>query len=227
MQSTHPQRRAAAPLLIRPELHPGYRLRRLRGRGNFGQVWEAETDTGEPVALKFLHCVGDQASLEVRSLQSSIQFIARGMDARPDEAAKLQRLRRAVLDRTTVRFRYHTRHPLDGGHQPKLRDADPYALMHVGGAWHLAAYCHLRRAVRTFRLDRMDDLTTLGATFERPADFHMHRRDLFEPGSCERSATIRGFSVSMWTPAPGAAMGVWTRRVSRISAERGRPRLER
>jgi serine/threonine protein kinase len=55
--------------VITPELHPGYRLRRLRGRGSFGQVWEAETDAGEPVALKFLPCVGDQAGMEVRSLQ--------------------------------------------------------------------------------------------------------------------------------------------------------------
>jgi serine/threonine-protein kinase len=69
LQSTVPHRRAAAPLAITPELHPGYRLRRLRGRGSFGQVWEAETDTGEPVALKFLPCAGDQAGMEVRALQ--------------------------------------------------------------------------------------------------------------------------------------------------------------
>src|SRR5262249_4209411 len=69
MQSTIPHRRAAAPLAITPALHPGYRLRRLHGRGSCGQVWEAETDTGQPVALKFLPCVGDQAGMEVRSLQ--------------------------------------------------------------------------------------------------------------------------------------------------------------
>jgi len=69
MHSTAPYRRETAPLAITPALHPGYRLRRLRGRGSFGQVWEAETDAGEPVALKFLPCAGDQAGMEVRSLQ--------------------------------------------------------------------------------------------------------------------------------------------------------------
>jgi serine/threonine protein kinase len=69
LQSTVPHRRATARLAITPNLHPGYRLRRLRGRGSFGQVWEAEKDTGEACALKFLPCAGDQAGLEVRSLQ--------------------------------------------------------------------------------------------------------------------------------------------------------------
>jgi predicted DNA-binding transcriptional regulator YafY len=156
----------------------------LLGSDFMAQSFDAQYRAAAQSAHRKIESVlPDRLRLEVRSLQNSIQFIARGMDARPDEAAKLQRLRRAILDRTTVRFRYHTRHPLDGGHQPKLRDADPYALMHVGGAWHLGAYCHLRRAVRTFRLDRMDDLAALDATFERPANFQLHRRDLFEPGS--------------------------------------------
>jgi predicted DNA-binding transcriptional regulator YafY len=132
---------------------------------------------------KIVGVLPDRLRVEVHSLQNSIHFVAQGMGIRPDEAAKLQRVRRAILDRTTLRFRYHTRYPLDGERQPNLRDADPYSLTHAGGAWHLAAYCHLRRAVRTFRLARMDDLTTLEATFERPADFQLQRRDLFGPGS--------------------------------------------
>jgi serine/threonine protein kinase len=51
------------------DLHPGYRLVRLRGRGGFGEVWEGETLQGERVALKFLPCQGQAAPLEVRSIQ--------------------------------------------------------------------------------------------------------------------------------------------------------------
>ncbi len=59
-----------ASLRLTPDLHPGYRLRRLRGRGSFGEVWEAEADDGSPVALKFLVCPGGQgAPQELRSIQ--------------------------------------------------------------------------------------------------------------------------------------------------------------
>jgi serine/threonine protein kinase len=60
----------APALSITPDLHPGFRLLRRRGRGAFGEVWEAQTDSGEPVALKFLPSArGRGATQELRSLQ--------------------------------------------------------------------------------------------------------------------------------------------------------------
>lgn len=60
----------ASSLLIGKEVFPGYRLRQLRGRGGFGSVWEAETDDGEVIALKFLPCRDSRsAPQEIRSIQ--------------------------------------------------------------------------------------------------------------------------------------------------------------
>lgn len=65
----------AVPLQIGMQPYPGYRLRQIVGRGGFAEVWEAETDDGRTVALKFLPS-GDNlvASREIRSIQALRQL---------------------------------------------------------------------------------------------------------------------------------------------------------
>ena len=46
------------------EPFPGYRLRRLLGRGSFGQVWEAQTSEGHAVAIKFLPCANSRKAVQ-------------------------------------------------------------------------------------------------------------------------------------------------------------------
>lgn len=51
------------------------------------------------------------------------------------------------------------------------RDFDTYGLGIRGGAWYAVGHCHLRRGVRTFRLDRIFDAQPRGVRFAQPADF--------------------------------------------------------
>jgi predicted DNA-binding transcriptional regulator YafY len=113
---------------------------------------------------------------EVRYLQSSILFVARDTVGSSAQAKTLQQLRRAIIDRTTVRFRYHTRYTGDGKSMQSEREADPYGLVHFFNAWHLVAYCHLRKDIRNFRLDRMEHLELLPKAFIRPAEIKMEDR---------------------------------------------------
>src|SRR5436305_15105189 len=48
---------------------PGFRLIRPRGRGGFGEVWEAEASGGFRVALKFVRLSGRAIDSELRSLE--------------------------------------------------------------------------------------------------------------------------------------------------------------
>ena len=128
---------------------------------------------------------------ELADLRESLHIIVG--DARQLPTAEVQlllgRLRRAIRERQTVRFRYHARHATTGaapalaraGDSPKERHkerhADPYSLAHAAGAWYLLAHCHQRRAVRMFRLDRIEDLATTAATFVRPAGFRLSDQD--------------------------------------------------
>ncbi len=51
------------------------------------------------------------------------------------------------------------------------REIKPYAVLHTDGRWYLIGYCLSRKALRTFRLDRVMDLEIRPATFKRPAKF--------------------------------------------------------
>ncbi len=60
----------ASTISVGKECCPGYQLRRMRGRGGFGSVWEAVSESGRVVALKFLPCADNaNASQEIRSIQ--------------------------------------------------------------------------------------------------------------------------------------------------------------
>jgi predicted DNA-binding transcriptional regulator YafY len=108
---------------------------------------------------------------EVRYLQTSIALVP--MIAHEAETSILKKLRRAVIERKTVRFTYHTRYSADGLSRHSTRGADPYGLVNYAGAWYLVAHCHLRQDLRDFRLSRISNLSVLEETFIRPADFSM------------------------------------------------------
>ena len=146
---------------------------------------------------------------EVRYLQDSIRFVTTDAMERPAETEKLQQLRRAILQRSTVRFCYSARHPSstaeaegDSTHRhtspaQSTREADPYGLIHFLNAWHVIAYCHLRQGIRNFRLDRIDDLVLLPKTFQRPANFNMSNpRSEQQRSMCVRALFDK--EVSRW-----------------------------
>ncbi len=113
---------------------------------------------------------------EVRYLQESIRFIPMGTMESGHEAEMLQQIRRSIIDRTKVRFTYYTRYAQGGGSEQRVREANPYGLVH-SNAWHMVGYCHLRKDIRNFRLDRMDNLELLAQRFERPPDFKMYEHE--------------------------------------------------
>ncbi|MEO8606347.1 MAG: YafY family protein [Chloroflexota bacterium] len=51
------------------------------------------------------------------------------------------------------------------------RVIDVYGLVYHAGYWYAAAYCHLRKDLRTFRLDRVVSARLLETTFKPPANF--------------------------------------------------------
>ncbi|MEL6405720.1 MAG: YafY family protein [Chloroflexota bacterium] len=57
--------------------------------------------------------------------------------------------------------------------QDKLstRNIDPYGVVLYEGFWYLVGYCYLRYAIRTFRVDRVEQITSTEFRFKRPEAF--------------------------------------------------------
>jgi predicted DNA-binding transcriptional regulator YafY len=100
----------------------------------------------------------------------------------------LDKLRRAARERRRVAMLYRSR----GQPDPVTRQVDPYALVHRWGWWYLIAHCHLREAVRTFRVDRIAELTPLDQGFDMPDDFDLQEYLVAEdPGRPQIQARMR------------------------------------
>jgi predicted DNA-binding transcriptional regulator YafY len=105
---------------------------------------------------------------QVESLQQRINFVAAHSAGSPVSHDYLPPLRRAILERRTVRLHYHQRFPEAGETPHSVREVDPQRLVHRVNVWYLSAYCHLRQELRHFRLDRIERLELLPHTFADP-----------------------------------------------------------
>jgi predicted DNA-binding transcriptional regulator YafY len=66
--------------------------------------------------------------------------------------------------------RVHLRYRSAQGHDTE-RDVDVFGLAYRGGAWYAVGQCHLRRELRSFRLDRVLEVEALPRSFGRPEGF--------------------------------------------------------
>lgn len=80
--------------------------------------------------------------------------------------AVLGSLSTAAQTETRVRLGYRS----PGGEDTE-RDFDPYGLAYRGGRWYAVGHCHLRRGLRSFRLDRVLSVRPIALRFARPAGF--------------------------------------------------------
>lgn len=102
---------------------------------------------------------------QARALQETITFYTDLPPAHvPNDFVTM--LSWAAQQRQQLLIRYRS-----GEGEESERQYDPYGLVFNEGFWYTAGYCHLRRDVRTFRLDRIITLKPLEHTFERPEEF--------------------------------------------------------
>jgi predicted DNA-binding transcriptional regulator YafY len=148
----------------------------LLGSGVMAQCFDAGYRAAAETAGRKIEAVlPAQSRTDVADLRESVHFVPEPTRI-PDKT--LAGLRGAIVDRNAVRLRYHSRYRTNGiADRPDTREVDPYALAHMAGAWYLTGYDHLRGAVRTFRLDRIEEIAVLERPFVRPPGAHLSGRE--------------------------------------------------
>ena len=127
------------------------------------------------VGLSFVESTGDpvlataarearakiQASMpqpEERKLADAPYFSLQSMNS---AAPNLALLRQAIRQRQIAKFDYQ-----DGDGNQTERRVRPLVIWNLTDGWMFSAWCELRQDFRTFRFDRMANLTVTGETFD-------------------------------------------------------------
>ncbi len=121
------------------------------------------TPAAETVHAKLLRVLPETMRQQMTTLEQAVQ-----MDVAPwvvdTNTAVLQQLLQAVRQTRVVRLCYNSK-------TPTLRTVWVYQVVHLGGRWYAVGWCELRNDLRSFRLDRIEQLELLEQTFSPPANF--------------------------------------------------------
>jgi len=153
------------PLVFTPEEAVALYL----GTNLVGDMWgQLYTEAAMGARAKLDNVLPDEQLAEVAWSQRSL--ISTGMHRANAAAVSpyLEKIRRGARENRQLKMKYQ------GGASaavPTERIVDPYALVHRSGWWYLVGHCRLRGAMRTFRVDRIQELELLNQAFQLPEDY--------------------------------------------------------
>jgi predicted DNA-binding transcriptional regulator YafY len=116
----------------------------------------------------------------------------------PGDNAALVALSSAAQSRLQVELDYRS-----ATSDATTRVFDAYGLAWRGGRWYVVGHCHLRGGLRSFRLDRVQQVRELDTPFERPASFDAAAQLAFGIATMPREIAVE---VVLHADAP-TAMG--------------------
>ncbi len=152
------------PLVFTPEEAVAVSL----GAGLVGRMWGRLYQAAACSALaKLENILPDEQRREMAWANRSLVAIGLQRAETTALAFLLEELRRALRERRRVEMVYQNA----GQRKSEARRLDPYALAYRWGWWYVAGFCHRRREVRTFRLDRIQSLVLLDEIFKIPENF--------------------------------------------------------
>lgn len=140
------------------------------GTGLVQELWgDLYRESARGALAKLENLLPEEQAREVAWARSSLA--ATGMHRTDLKALTpvLEKLRRAAREHRNVTMLYQTSqvpHPTE-------RKLDPYALVHRWGWWYVIGFCHVHKEIRTFRVDRIVEVTLRETSFTKSAEFDL------------------------------------------------------
>ncbi len=110
---------------------------------------------------------------KARELRGTFRFLSPIFSQQQPEQEKLENqlilLQESILKEQAISFSY--RKPRET--TKMQRTVYPYGLINISGIWYIVAHCLLRKQIRNFRLDRMEELQQDQEFFTKPKDFSL------------------------------------------------------
>jgi predicted DNA-binding transcriptional regulator YafY len=138
--------------------------------------------------------IGAQAKLE-RVMPATLRKRVRAADetvaldlprrGRAPDGAALAALTAAAQGRKRVVLDY-----VSAQSASTAREFDAYGLAYRAGCWYAVGHCHLRKGLRSFRVDRIRGVRALDISFDRPANFDTMAHVTFSMATIPRRHAI-------------------------------------
>jgi predicted DNA-binding transcriptional regulator YafY len=131
-------------------------------------VWgKTYSDAVTAVTAKLDNVLPDDLRQDVARAQRSL--VVAGWTSRDYEPWQpaIHALRQCIVEGRCARILYRSRAQQD----ETDRVVEPYALTLQWGTWYMVGYCRRRQAMRTFRIDRIREVTPANEYFSVPRDF--------------------------------------------------------
>lgn len=139
----------------------------------------------ESAQAKLRRVIPEKLRRQTQAISETVKVDLADATHTPGSNAALMTLTTAAQSQQRVHMSYDS-----GQRQHTEREFDPYGLAFRGGAWYTVGMCHLRKDLRSFRLDRIGEIKLLAQHFDRPPGFDPLEQLAFAIANIPRSHTI-------------------------------------
>ncbi|MBI9101616.1 MAG: YafY family transcriptional regulator [Spirochaetales bacterium] len=130
----------------------------------------------ESAFLKLDNTTNSEQQKQNKKVLNRIFFNLVNITPSMERKAYFEHIRIGMAENRTLKISYYSPKKLSESD----REIEPRVLTYHEGGWYLIAYCRLRKAERTFRLDRILKLQLTENIYSLPADFDFGQYDKIE-----------------------------------------------